>query len=62
MKLSMTLTLDGMIRALRTRAHDMADAIETGGSGSERPGQAGSIEDRPAEPGSPEEDRDGRRG
>ncbi len=28
MKIAMRLTLDGLIRALRTRAHDLADARE----------------------------------
>ncbi|HEY4193856.1 MAG TPA: hypothetical protein VGM46_14515 [Mesorhizobium sp.] len=30
MKLAMTLTMDGLIQALRRTAHDLADALEGG--------------------------------
>ncbi|WEX07735.1 hypothetical protein [Chelativorans sp. AA-79] len=31
MKLSMQLTLDGLVRAMRVKAHELADAVESGG-------------------------------
>lgn len=30
MKFSMQLTLDGLVRAMRVKAHDVADAVESG--------------------------------
>lgn len=38
MKASVRLTLDGLVRALRARAHDLADAAEQGYVSSRRVG------------------------
>jgi len=31
MKVTMQLTLDGLVRAMRVKAHELADAVESGG-------------------------------
>ena len=56
MRLTMTLTLDGLVRALKWRAHALAEP-EAGGYARPREPHPGSMEGRRARP-----DRDGREG
>jgi hypothetical protein len=57
MNISMTLTLDGMLRALRGRVHTLAEEIESAGRADPREPANALITPEPANPRTGRDDR-----